>query len=466
MATHHRAGKQYRLALWANRFADRHPKSYLGVALLLTLPGYAFLLLFPYLVVEGATVLAREIPNARTTEHWIVVEVWSAILLFCLLLSNQVFRLHFPRACGLKLSKDLAPELFRLIGEMKSYTAKLSIRNVILTDRHELRIEQTPRLGYPFACSNTLIIGMPLLQTLSEAQFRGELLRHMVQYSSGALRPVHWLFRTRRLWRRYADALASRSRLAEAPMRWFFSLYAPLFEVLTLPAARRDELAADSAVLEWLNDRDYFQTVKSRILAERFLNTQFWRKVHKHALQHPQKVMHPFAELERITGQPQPLAVRQQCLQAAFEEQQDVTNAMPVLHQRMDNIGQDKLREVPVVEKTAAEACLGEARGDFISILDKLWRSTTFMHWKADYEQRCADLHRAKTLSRKSRQQVLGVREIVLYARLARQLRGDSLRNSLAKMGRRSAGHLLSGLTSGSALARKVRATQDTNVVN
>lgn len=466
MATHHQTGKQYRLALWASRFADTHPKFYLGLALLLMLLGYAFLLLFPYLVVEGATVLAREIPNARTTEHWIVVEVWSAILLFCLLLSNQVFRLHFPRACGLKLSKDLAPDLFKLISEMQTYAVKLSIRNVILTDQHELRIEQTPRLGYPFACSNTLIIGMPLLQTLSEAHFRGELLRRMVQYSSGSLRPVHWLFRTRQLWRRYADALASRSRLAEAPMRWFFSLYAPLFEVLTLPAACRDELAADSAVLEWLNDRDYFETVKSRILAERFLNTQFWRKVHKHALQHPQKVMHPFAELERISSHLQSTEARQKCLQMAYEEQHDVTKAMPVLHQRMENIGQDKLREVPVVGKTAAEACLGEARGDFISILDKLWRSTTFACWKADYEKRCADLNVAKTLSRKSRQQVLGARETLLYARLAKQLRGDPLRTSLLKMVRRNAGHLLSSYQGGSVFLRKTRPRQDTNVIN
>ena len=414
MSKNHIAGRYSWLALWANVFSERHQKYYLAFTLLFMLLGYAFLLLFPFLVFEGATVLFKEISNARTTEHWIVVEVWSVILLFCLFLSRQILRLHFPRVSGLKLSKDLAPDLYALIERLRKYASQPSIRNIVLTDQYELRIEETPRLGYPFGTSNTLVIGMPLLQTLSEEQFRGELLRRMSQYSSGQFRFTHWLFRTRLLWRRYSDALARRNRLAEMPMRWFFSLYAPLFEVLTLPATRMDELAGDSAVLEWMNDRDYFETVKSSTIAEIFLQAHYWRKVHKLSLKNPTVKINPFTELEHISGHLQSKEFRRKWLQGAFSAEQNIFKAMPVLRQRMENIGQSTLRDVPIVEKTAAEVLLGEARNNFVSILDKLWHSTTFSQWKENYEQRRADVVKVKKLSRKSRAEILSIRDILI----------------------------------------------------
>jgi len=463
MSKNHLAERYGRLASWVNAFSQRYSKAYLSFAVLVMLLAYAFLLLFPYLVFEGTAVLSREIPNARTTEHWIIVEVWSAILLFCLFLSWQVFRLHFPRVSGLKLSKDLAPDLYGLIAGVRKYAAKPSIRNVVLTDQYELRIEETPRLGYPFATSSTLVIGMPMLQTLSVEQFRGELLRRMSQYSSGRFRPSHWLFRTRLLWRQYSDALASRKRFGETPMRWFFSVYTPLFEALTLPAARMDELAADSAVLEWLNDRDYFETVKSSTIAEIFLETHYWRKVHQLGLKNPQMPLSPFEELEHISGHLQSKEYRRKWLQGTFAAEQNVCKAMPVLRQRMENIGQEKLRDVPVVEKTAAEVCLGDTRKDYISIIDKLWRSTTYAQWKADYDKRRADIKRVKKLSRKSQRHVLGVREIMFYARLAKGLRGDPLRRSMLKLIKRNIRHLLSPILNWDIFQRKIKASQDSN---
>lgn len=450
-----------RLALWANRFSERYKKAYLFVAVLFMLIGYAFLLLFPLLVIEGSAALFREIPNAKTTEHWIAVEIWAAILLFCLYLSRQIFCLRFPRVSGLKLSKDLAPDLYSLIAGMRKYNSKPSIRNVVLTDQYELRIEEAPRLGYPFSMSNTLVIGMPMLQTLTEEQFQGELLRRLNQYASGRFRPSHWLFRARLLWKRYADALESRKRFGEAPMRWFFSFYSPMFEMLTLPAARMDELVADSAVLEWLNDRDYFETVKSSVIAEIFLAAHYWRKVHQLALKNPKLPLNPFEELEHISGHLKSKEFRKKWLQGAYAAEQNVLKTMPAFRQRMEGIAQEKIRQVPVVEKTAAESCLGEARKDFISIIDKLWRSTTFRKWKLDYEKRRTDISRVKKLSRRSQTQVLKFREMMLYARLAKQLRGDPLRRSILKVLKRNVSHLLPSLPGWDLLQRKMKASRD-----
>lgn len=450
-------------ALWISAFAERHPRWYLAFSVAFLLPGYFFLLLFPLLVIEGVGVLASELPNVKTMEHWLVVEVWFAILLFCLFISYQIFRLNFPRVPGLKMSKELAPGLYKLISEVRKLTERPSIRNIVMTDQYELRIEETPRYGYPFAASNTLVVGMPMLQTLSSEQFRGELMRLFGQYAGGRFRVTHWLFRTRLLWRKYQYALQKRNRIGEMPLRWFFSVYAPFFEAVTVPAARMDELVADSAVLEWLNDRDYFDTVKSSIIAEKFLDAYYWRNVYQTALKNPQAVLNPFAKLEHVSGHLNSKEFRQKWLKDAYAQEQNFAEDMPVLSARMENICQAQLRDVPIVEKTAAEVCLGSARKNYVPLIDKLWRSTTFANWKADYDKRQADVQTVKKLSRKSQKQALGIKEMLRYARIARQLRGDSRYKSVLKLVKRNLRNVWPASLSRKMFQSKLKATQQAN---
>jgi len=435
-----------RMEMRVNAFSERYPRGYLCAALVLMLPGYFFLFLFPWLTFEGISVLLEELPNIQATEHWLMeywlaVEIWVVILLFCLFFSLQIFQLHFPRVQGLTISGEVAPALCSLIAGVSRCTKRPAIRNIVLTDQYELRIEATPRSGFPLLMSNTLVVGMPMLQMLSEAQFRGEVMRRFGQYASGRFRPTHWIYRTRLLWCKYRDTLQKRKRIGEIPLRWFFSFYAPLFSGFTLPAARKDELAADSAVLEWLHDRDYFETVKSSAIAVVFLEACFWQKVYQLLRKNSRikkDTLKPFEKLEQVSGHLKSKAFRQKCLQKAFVEDQDLSRTSPVLRVRMDNIGQSTFRGVPVVEKTAAAACLGNARKNYVSIIDKLWCSTTFATWRADNEKRRTDIKTVKELSRKSRHHVLSIKEVVCYAQIAKRLRGIPLRQSLRKMLKRN----------------------------
>lgn len=451
------------IELWCSALSESRPRLYLTLALTMMLLGYFFLLLFPLLVIEGAGVLMRELPNVKTVGHWLVVEVWFAIILFCLFISYQIFQLHFPRVPGMKMSKELAPDLYALISEVRKLTGRPPIRNVVLTDQFELRIEEAPRFGYPFLTSNTLVVGMPMLQTLSLEQFRGQLMRRFAQYAGGRFRLTHWLFRTRLLWNKYQTALQKSRRIGVMPLRWFFAFYAPLFERLTVPAARMDELEADNAVLEWLNDRDYFDTVKSSTIAEVFLETLFWRNVYQAALKNPQTTLNPFVKLDNIFGRLNSKELRQKCLKQAYEAGQDFSEDTPVLSARMESICQSSLRDVPTIDKTAAETCLGNARKNYVPLIDKLWRSTTFAKWKADYEQRQKDLQMAKKLSRKSQKQVLNPREILRYARVAKSLRGDAWFKSVKKIIKRNLRNVWPASLNRKMFQSKLKASQQAN---
>ena len=449
--------------LWVSAFAERQPRGYLVVSVILMSLGYLSLLLFPLLVIEGISVLARELPNVKTVGHWLVVEVWFAIILFCLFISQQIFSLRFCRVPGIKMSKELTPDLYALIADVRKHTERPLVRNIVLTDQYELRIEETPRFGYPFMASNTLVIGMPMLQTLSMEQFHGELLRLFSQYAGGRIRVTHWLYRTRLLWQKYHASLKKSRRIGDMPLRWYFALYAPLYERFTVPAARMDELAADLAVLEWLNDRDYFDTIKSGVIAEKFLDTHFWKNVYQAALKNPDAKLSPFKKLENISGYLKSKDFRQKCLKTAFKETQDFSSTEPSLHARMDNICQAQLREAPLVEKTAAELCLGNARKNYVPLIDKLWRSASFPKWREDYDKRKESLREVKKLSRKSQKHTLNISEIMCYARIAKQLRGDSRMKSVRKLLKRNLRHLWPASLSLKSVQSKLKVRQQAN---
>ncbi len=431
----------YKASLWAKVLAGRYPRFYLLSALILMLPGFCILLLFPSLVVTGAGVLVEELPKVKTMEHWLAVEIWFAILLFCLFFSQQIAQLNFPRVAGLKLSRELVPDLYSVVGSVQQLTGQLAIRDIVITDRYELRIEEIPRFGYPLLMRKTLVVGMPLLQTLSEEQFRNMLMHLFVQYAGGRFRPVHWIYRCRLWWCSYQTVLEKRRRFWFLPLRWFFSIYAPLFAALTAPSARMDVLSADGAVLEWLNDRDYFDTLKSNSIAEIFLENYFWRGIYSSVMKQtgPGKAYpRPFEKLEHVDGYLKSKEFRGKCLEAAHCAETDITSVIPSLQIRMENIGQLKLRETPLVERTAAAACLGETRKNMVSLIDKLWSSTTLVQWRAEYEKRRTNIRAVKKLSQKSRRRVLNLEEMWRYAYIAHQLRGDPWHQSLWKLFKRN----------------------------
>lgn len=426
------------LGFWADTFSGRRPALYLGLVLAVMMLGYAFIFMFPYLALKSASVLIEEISNMETTGQWVVAAIWFVVLVSCLFLSWKIAQLHFPRVQGLKLTRELAPDLYRLVAEVGKYTTPSTIRNIVLTDQYELRIEQTPRFGYPFGLDSVLVVGMPMLQTLSEEQFRCELLRRFGQYSGGRFRLSHWVFRARLLWRQYLDALVKHKSPGNLLMRWFFSIYTPLFDALALPVVRKDELVGDSCVLEWVNDRDYFDAVMSSTFAKSFLGGHYWRKVYQSALKTPKVVQKPFENLEHISGHLQSKAFRRKLLESAFSAEQNCFEPMPSLSVRMENIGQSKLRDMPVLDRTAAQVLLSDARKDIVPMMDELWYSTTFSHWKARYDKGLENLEMAKKISRKSQHKALSIKEVLLYAWLAKQLRGDSLRGSCTKMFKRN----------------------------
>ena len=131
-----------------------------------------------------------------------------------------------------------APKLFELIDEVCSQVDGPRLHNVLLTEDFNAGIVQTPRLG-PFGWQrNHLLIGLPLLQALSPAEFRAVLGHEYGHLSGNHGRFSGWIYRVRQTWTQLLTTLHEQRRHFSFIFEWFLDWYAPFFNAYSFVLAR------------------------------------------------------------------------------------------------------------------------------------------------------------------------------------------------------------------------------------
>jgi hypothetical protein len=422
-------------------FAARHKFIYLILISLLTFIGYAYLFLFPAGVVLGIEYVIGAIPKAATMNDWEKIGAMISVALLCGVTCLHILRFRQSTVSGLRLEREQTPELFKLVDAVCQHYGHRKIRKVILTGDFQLEIRHTPVAGFPLWFTHTLLIGLPLLQTVAPKHFRCELARRIGQHSRRGHRITHRVFLARRLWNTYLEVLNTQPRFGDQLLRWFFRAYAPLFDVLTLPAARWDELAADSSALDFINDNDVFETMKITIIGKLFLAAHYWPKIRKMAVNDGGTGLSPFAKLESLTCTALRNIDGHKWLGNIADSGLDPENPMPDFRRRMRNIGHEKIRELPRITATAARLYLKDAYAFVVPAIDKLWQTTMLPAWKMEHETRREDIETIRALSEMSQHGRLSFKEIWCYARLANALKGRSHHRSILKLIRRNFAH-------------------------
>ena len=199
-----------------------------------------------------------------------------------------------------------------------------------------------------------------------------------------------------------------------------------------------EELEADLFALEYMNEGEVFQALKSEAISRTLLKTHYWPNVRKMVMKHPNVAIKPFANLENAVRSDAMKNNRKKWLSEAYLTGQFPGDLMPSFRQRMEYTGHSKIRSIPVLGMNSAEKYLGDTRKNIIPIIDKLWRSTTLNPWVREYKEQRRDIGKIKDLSRKSQKNILWPKDIVCYACLAKKLRGYTFSSSVNKLMKRN----------------------------
>jgi hypothetical protein len=355
-------------ALWLSAV---HPHLYLACNVLLAVSGYLFLFLFPMLLVAMPIALYSSLPLAASAGQWFIVGVQAALLLLGGVTTYMIFTTRFSLPSGLELTEEGFPRLFELLRELGEIYGEPRIDRVVLRDRFDVRIIKTPRNGFPVSTTHTLVIGLPVLLTLSPMDVHALLARRIGQLAGKHSRITSWLFFLRDMWGQYLGNCGSHAPVPVKPVCAFFSSYVPLYRSFSVGLARRSELEADRYALEAINDTETARAISGQVLVDAYLARTYWPNILQNAKQSVKPRISPHAGMVSIFKQ----GLSDEDIQAALhwveKSAVSIRSTLPGLAERLDNIGHRKPIVPEPLSISAAQFYLGGACGKCIEVIDK-----------------------------------------------------------------------------------------------
>ena len=343
-------------------FAETFPRGYLLAVTILALAGYGWLLLFPWLVLAGISG-AYEALTGQPAVVWSRLLMWTAVAAGAALVTYRMGRFRPALPAGSVLDRNKAPVLFELVDELGWHYRRSVIDRVVVSGEFALVIEKTPCSALPVWSMNTLNIGLPLIQALSPSQFRCALARRLGQFSKRRNPLGNWLYRLRQIWPQYAIATEAADPGFQ-PVRWFFRVFAPLYERISLPVARLDELAADSYAMEVCSDEEMLDTITTEMVSRLYLEEKYWPTYRKLTARVRELMPKPHAGMASVLRTGLQGDRGQEWLMKAMDQEPRYDDPMPSLAKRVENIGHWKPRMSGITHESAATVYLEKAIGE------------------------------------------------------------------------------------------------------
>jgi len=352
------------------RFARRQPGAYLALTLALGLCGYLFVLLFPALVLSMPVALFHAFKPLMSSSDWFVVTVELLLLLLGGVMSYVIFSTRFALPSGLELKARDFPRLFELLAELGEEFGQPRIDRVVLRDRFDVRIVKTPHNGFAFSNTHTLVIGLPVLLTMSPLDVHVLLARRVGQLAGQHSRLNSWLYFLRDMWPQYLAECGARGRRRVRPVCGFFRFYVPLYRAFSVPLARNSELDADRYALQAMNDQDTARAITCQTLTDAYLAGSFWPAVIQTAKQSVRAEGLPHAQMAKLFAGGLPEELLQDILARVERKRPNARSTMPALSERLDHIGYRKPLLPKALAVTAARFYLGGACDACIELVD------------------------------------------------------------------------------------------------
>lgn len=383
----------------ATRFealARRHRTLYRILLLLLVALGYAYVLvvlgtvLFLTLILVGALLAVTRNPVGAVRLLGPVGE-----------LSLRVGRALWVRVDppdGVPVTATHAPQLFRVIDELRQALRTRPVHVVLITDEVNASMMQAPRLGIFGWHRNYLQLGLPLLQGLSPGQARAVVAHELAHLSRRHSRMSVLAYRVRETWHRLVGRLAEDGQNPSGVFGAFFRWYVPFFDAFTLVEKRENELEADRLAAAAAGAGESAAALARLAVLDRHESEVFWPSFTSLAAEHAAPPHGPFAlrlvaaDSGRASG----------WLRERLEEPDDAFNTHPSLRTRLEALG---MREPPPSaleppERSAADLWLGPLHGALAERLDQRWIELAREGWAREHHEVRAQRERLDELDR------------------------------------------------------------------
>ena len=210
-----------------------NPAAYRRRVFGLALLGYGYLALVVLVLVALCAFFIASVVYLRALAVKLLFVAGAPL---ALVLRSMWINMEAP--AGERLTRALAPELFRMLDGLRQRQHTPPLHDVLLTPDFNAGVMQVPRLGLFGWHRSYLFIGLPLMKSLTVEQFQAVLAHELGHLAGGHARAGNWIYRLRLIWQRLEAAFAATPHWGSGPIRAFFRWYIPRFSATSFPLAR------------------------------------------------------------------------------------------------------------------------------------------------------------------------------------------------------------------------------------
>ena len=303
---------------------------------------------------------------------------WALIVLAYLVARALWIKLEPPR--GRPLSRLTCPRLFELIDAVRTRAGAPAVTQVLLTHEFNASVVQMPRLGLFGGSRNLLLLGLPLMQALSEKELEAVIAHEFGHLSGAHGRFGAWIYRLRAGWTRLLDALTQEQHWGGAIFKRFFDWYAPLFNAYSFVQARQQEYEADRVSVAAVGAPTAASALLRVNVQSDFLGEKFWPAVFKRAETDPVPALSPFTMLGLAFTQSNGDPAARNWLSRSLTRRTGYDDTHPCLTDRLAAMGVAPFVPDPIATH-AADALLGSASEVLQRQMDDHWRAEVKGWW-------------------------------------------------------------------------------------
>lgn len=376
--------------------ARSNPRGYaLRVGALACL-GYAYILT----VLVGMIVLLAAVvtlfflePNAATGK---LAFVGGAIALGMGWAILKGLWVRLPTPTGVDLTPANAPGLFQLITSLQRELKAPRFHHVLLDGDFNASVTQVPRLGLLGWQRNYLVVGLPLLQTLSPEEFKAVLAHEFGHLSASHSRFSGWIYRMRLTWQRVVAQLEARQQRGAFLLTKFLGWFWPKFNAHAFVLSRVNEYVADACAVRFAGAAAAASALLRVNQTAAQLGEDFWPGVFKSARTTPAPPENIFDRLAAAVRQPPPPDRTARWLRAAFLAPTGTADTHPSLSDRLHAMGELPAgaaqgrfpeRVPPFPGPNAAIHCLAPYVQDLTTVLNLQWRAGVEEDWRGRHRE-------------------------------------------------------------------------------
>jgi len=286
----------------------------------------------------------------------------------------------FDPPAGRKLSRAEAGPLHDLLREQTRALGAPAVHSILLTTDYNAAAMQLPRLGLLGWPRNYVLVGLPLLQTLTPEQAAAVIAHELGHLRGGHGRFAALVYRVNQSWAQLVGNLEQSGR--RSIVRGFTEWYVPRFNAWSHPLRRTAEFEADAAAARITSPAALAQALCAIEVREPALDRFYWKPLNKSLAEVPAPPADPISRLLAVARTAHlPTDEQGTLLRRAAEADPDPFDTHPTLGERLAALGQAVAAPAPPIT-TAAEAWLGASLPALAQELDAEWAAERAAFWR------------------------------------------------------------------------------------